>query len=603
MKINLPKHSVVARSRSQLQGSSTFTHLGLKENPLAYINVNDMIKRPVISIEEQFAKEERKILRPYDSFDNPDVYIFDSNNNMKQRTLKRIGNIYYYEPANQTEFTPLNFDVYLRMQRQQNYYNDTVYDIKVSAVDTGSNLSFTETLMTLFGDSYRRGKCPSNIRFNGGSTNHMSLLENSYYDSDFVFIKSKDGLHYGDSDLETDLIDIDGILANHTTIWLFCDNYQGRYHYVTDLIKSDFTLTINNPIIYQNNKISIPRNQILVFDQDIGFSETSGAGEYDYEYLNEAMLLIHRKYNGYIVISPTWFLDDLDIVAPAIYEGIMKCYLSGYYKSRTLSAWITDEPVDYQAYHYNRFRRKHTKITLDDFLADERNEPDSYKIMDVRVTTPYVKYEGITSNNEILFSKVGGTPDPVKAVNEVSLYTTKHTVINYKPEDLFLVETAINFELTPTDNMFFLTVHPYISSEKCMYTATDQTFKIEDLTEKYNLFIGKGSTDLQNMFFLLKEKEEPELSYVKVASIMFEIEQVPQVHDIRILGGGLPEDQNDDYDMFDIGHILGRPYRVGSTLIIRLPLKFQSYEERIRAEIDKHISAGDAYVLVFEKRN
>ena len=223
--------------------------------------------------------------------------------------------------------------------------------------------------------------------------------------------------------------------------------------------------------------------------------------------------------------------------------------------------------------------------------------------MDVRVTTPYVKYEGITSDNEILFSKVGGTPDPVKAVDEVSLYTTKHTVINYKPEDLFLVETAINFELTPTDNMFFLTVHPYISSEKCMYTATDQTFKIEDLTERYNLFIGKGSTDLQNMFFLLKEKEEPELSYVKVASIMFETEQVPQVHDIRILGGGLPEDQNDDYDMFDIGHVLGRPYRVGSTLIIRLPLKFQSYEERIRAEVDKHISAGDAYVLVFEKRS
>lgn len=603
MKINLPKHSIVARSRSQLQGSSTFNHLGLKENPLAYINVNDLVRRPVVSVEEQFAKEQRRMLRPYDSFKNPDIYLVDSNNNIKQRTLKRVDDTYYYEPANQTEFTPLNFEVYLRMQRQQRYYNDVMYDIKVSAVETGSDLSFVETLMTLFGDSYRRGVCPPNIRFNGSSTNYMSLFENSYYDSDFVFIRSIDGLHYGDGTSDAELIDINSILAYHTNVWLFCDNYQGRLHYVTDSTKSDTTFTIQNPIVYQSGEITVPRNQVLVFDQDIGFLETQGPYMYDYEYLNEAILLIHQRYSGYVIISPTWFLEDLNIVAPAVYEGIMKCYLSSYYKSRTLSAWITDEPVDYQAYRYNSFRRKHTKITLDDLLADEKHDPDSYKITDIRVTTPYVKYDGITSDNEILFSKVGGTPDPKKAVNEVSLYTTKHTVINYKPEDLSLIETAINLEFTSTDSMFFLIVHPYISSEKRIFTATDQTFKIEDLAARYNLFVGKGSTDLQNMFFLLKDNEEPELSYVKVASIMFETKQVPQVHDIRISGGGLPEDQDNDYDMLDIGHVFGRPYRVGSTLIIRLPLKFQKYEERIRAEVDKHIAAGDAYVLVFEKRS
>ena len=603
MKINLPKHNVVAKSRSQLQGNSSFSHLGLKEIPLAYVNVDDLVRQPVVSIEKDFSTEKRQKLTPYDSLNSPDVYFFDSNNNIKQRTLKRIDNSYYYEPANQTEFTPLNFEVYLRMQRQQTYYNDTMYDIKVSAIETGSDLSFVEKLMTIFGDSYRKGLCPANIRFNGGSTNYMSLLENDYYNSDFVFIRSIDGSHYGNSSLETDLIDIDGILANHTNIWLFCDNYQGRYHYVTDATKSNLVLTVNNPVIYQSKKIMIPRNQALVLDQDIGFPETSGTDIYDYEYLNEAMLLVHKKYNGYIVISPTWFLDDLNIVAPVIYDGIMKCYLSSYYKSRTLSTWITDEPVDYQAYRYNRFRRKHNRITLDDFLADEQHNPDSYKIVDVRVTTPYVKYDGITSDNEILFSKVGGVHDPQKAANEVSLYTTKHTVINYKPEDLFLVETAVNLEFTSTDNVFFLIVHPYISSEKCIYTATDQTFKIEDLTIKYNLFVGKGSTDLQNTFFLLKENETPELSYVKVASIMFKTEQVPQAYDIRISGGGLPEDQDNDYDMLDIGHVLGRPYRVGSTLIIRLPLKFQGYEERIMSEVDKHISAGDAYVLIFEKRS
>jgi hypothetical protein len=52
--------------------------------------------------------------------------------------------------------------------------------------------------------------------------------------------------------------------------------------------------------------------------------------------------------------------------------------------------------------------------------------------------------------------------------------------------------------------------------------------------------------------------------------------------------------------MLDIGHINGRPYRLGSTLIIRVPKKIKTYDEKIRRELDKHIAAGDEYVLVFE---
>jgi len=70
--------------------------------------------------------------------------------------------------------------------------------------------------------------------------------------------------------------------------------------------------------------------------------------------------------------------------------------------------------------------------------------------------------------------------------------------------------------------------------------------------------------------------------------------------DTRIMGGGLPDGQPDDYDMLDIGHVNGRPYRLGSAFIIRVPKKISNYESRIRTELDKHISAGDEYVLVFE---
>ena len=66
MKINLPKHNVVAKSRSQLQGNSSFSHLGLKEIPLAYVNVDDLVRQPVVSIEKDFSTKKRQKLTPYD---------------------------------------------------------------------------------------------------------------------------------------------------------------------------------------------------------------------------------------------------------------------------------------------------------------------------------------------------------------------------------------------------------------------------------------------------------------------------------------------------------------------------------------------------------
>lgn len=602
MKINLPKHTITSRVRSQLQGNATLGYLGLKEIPLAYINFDNVIKNPRISVREDFMQTLRRTVRPYDSFSKPETYLFDSDNNLVRRTMKRIGDQYYYEPENQKEFTPLNFNVYLEVQRQQQYYNDRIYDIKATAIESANGLSFVYDLMNIFGDSYRRGVAPANIRFNGGSTNVMSLLENSAYESDFVFIQSHDGLHYGDSIEESDEININGMLDNHNNVWLFCDTYAGRLQTVTTLTSENTLLHMNSHMIYRTEIYSIPRNQAKLFNQDIGFVESSGPDVYDYEYMNEAVLIIHKRNKGYLIISPDWFLNNLTAVAPIMYETIMKCYLSGYYKSRTLSAWITEQPVDYQSYQYSKFGQTHTRLTLDNFLADEHLVNDEYKIVDIRVTTPYVRYTGLNENNEMTFRKVGSLSDPEKDPGEISFYTTKHTVINYKPEDLALVEEPINLEFTSSENALFLTVHPYVSSKNEICTKVDQTFKMEDLSVDYVLFVGKGSVDIRNTFFLLKSTEQPDPSYLRVADITFEIEQAPEAYDTRIMGGGLPDDQPNDYDMLDIGHIFGRPYRVGSSLVIRLPIKFQNYKERIAKELDKHIAAGDEYVLVFEKQ-
>lgn len=601
MIINLPKHDIAQRSQTQLQSSGALNYLGLKEIPLSYLNVENLISNPRLSIVDEFAEEKREQIYPYYPFSSEDVLLLNENNDIIKKTMKRIGDTYYYEPQDQIEFTPLNFEAYLEVQRNQKYYNDIKYDIKVSAIDTGKDLSFTENLMSLFGNSYRSGQCPSNIRFNGGSTNSMTLLEQQYQDVDFVFTKSTDGSHYGESTEETDLIDTYNMLENHTNVWIFCDNYQGRFKTENATLSENIILHMNEHNVYEATTYNIPRNQATIFNQDISFLD-SHEGTYEYEYMNEAILVIHKRNKGFIIISPSWFLDDLQTVAQMMYETIMKCYLLGYYKSRTLAMWITDAPVDYFCYQQKKFGHNHNMVTTKDFLADQTISTSSDIIKDIIVTTPYVRYVGTNNSQQLLFNKVGGPSDPVKDPSEVSFYTTKHTVINYKFENLSVVETPINIEFTTTDNSLYLMVHPYTSSAKNIHTSTTQTFKVDDLSENYILFVGKGSTDITSLFFLLKDSDIPESSWTKVATLTFDTEQMPIMCDARVMGGGIPVDQPNDYDMLDIGHIFGRPYRKGATLIIRLPIRLQSYEDRIKKEIDKHIAAGDEYIIIFEKR-
>lgn len=72
------------------------------------------------------------------------------------------------------------------------------------------------------------------------------------------------------------------------------------------------------------------------------------------------------------------------------------------------------------------------------------------------------------------------------------------------------------------------------------------------------------------------------------------------MYDIRQLGGGLPEGEPDNYNLFDIGHINGRPYRQAGTLIITLPSRYKEYEDRIMNVVKKYMVAEDYPVIFFE---
>ena len=628
MKINLSKHYIDSRTKEGFEelnpllvnytynenivsdaGSDTeivnfetttegrISKLGLKEIPLGYINIEEVNKEPIVIIEEDFLTVSKSPVRPYDTFLDEDTYFFDNSDKIQSRALKRQGGIFYYEPAAQTEFSPLSFKARAVIKKDMVYSNKDIYDIKVAVMDASSDQSFASTLLSIFGDKYIYGDVPPNIRINGGATTIQSLTSADWQTADFLFLHSWDGLHLGYSTVNDDLIDFDSVLSNRVNLWISCDTLPDRFKTVTS-IQSYSSLTIEQSIVFDETEHKIPKIRMLVFDKDYELIESQYPQSY--EYFNDATFVVHRTGKGFIIYTPTWFLEEsITSTYKLVYETLMNYYLQSYRLTPTASLWITDLPVDYISYHTTKFNQCHNTVKMSE-LTTGFNIGNDYVIQDVLVTTPYVDYEGTNSDGVLLFKKNGGTEDPDKEVGVYSFYTTKHTVIYYKQEDLFTVEQAINLEFATVGSSVYLIVHPYISSKNKAVTRSDQTFEITSFNKTYVLYLGPGSSSIENTFFLLTDLDTPEEDYIKVATFVFRMKTNPSVSDSRIMGGGLPDDQPNDYDMLDIGHVLGRPYRVGATLIIRLPLKLSAYEDRIRKELDKHIAAGDEYVLSFE---
>ena len=82
--------------------------------------------------------------------------------------------------------------------------------------------------------------------------------------------------------------------------------------------------------------------------------------------------------------------------------------------------------------------------------------------------------------------------------------------------------------------------------------------------------------------------------------IVEQSEDAIEVYDMRQLGGGLSEDEEDNFELLDIGHINGRPYRIAGSLVLTMPSKYSTHDEYIQKALDKYKVAED-YIAVFYK--
>ena len=191
---------------------------------------------------------------------------------------------------------------------------------------------------------------------------------------------------------------------------------------------------------------------------------------------------------------------------------------------------------------------------------------------------------------------------PQKRAGEASLFTVNNTVMNLDMDScvMYILEDLPVISDISNKNRLGLRINTMRSSHKGINALGDS-----------NLFSDAGGDDfLLNTSYTLYyddalKKIMAARTYrytddekVRLAEFVFKSDTKIEIGDIRQFGGG-EISANKNYEMIDSSSLKGRPLRIGSAFIIKLPLRFGSYRDILEAEIKKHISSGDYPMLVF----
>lgn len=606
--------------------SVTESHVDLDLNiPLAYIEL-DYSKYKIDKVMKDIANTDIKTeVLVNQEFSSPSVKLFNKFNeavNM-DNLLTRVGDKYYYRPKDMISFEPQRFNYTATIKTNITYKIANRYNINVACVDDIDSLDLSKRIAAGFSNPSAREIVPPNISINNNRLDAYTFTDMSITDCDVLFIESPDGIHYDDSQNPT-VIDKLLFLNNNTAIWIASD-YDRNYPYENTSSFNEYT--IKTPILNSKTTMlsdvyfdinAMPYNPNVIYHNIFNGNKAP-------------ILIVEHIGKGYEIISHSNILNNIEDNIKVMYEIIMFCYLNRYETTDNLRQWITSEIPDYQIesgklvkkkyfmsdidlYKYFNLKAselilynvniidEHTNTTPDDNTQDLYDYATSIQF--IGMNGGKLMFDKITSNNSSY------STEPKKPTNWISLYDGDNII--YLRELHYVVETDLNskvFTVVNEDDLKVkilafkstsLGVDTQMPLEKTIPFIKTSVNGIERIREaEYAFYINVHNQEI-NFDFLDDFTEDK-------GEILFTIKvyQTPdsiQVTDMRQLGGGLKEDAVDNYNLMDIGHINGRPYRPAGTVVFTLPSKYKEYEELIEKAIKKYIGASDVPVIFFEDK-
>lgn len=490
------------------------------------------------------------------------------------------------------------------------------YNLKVSII---SNV-LADSLMPIFGDAPSKNIAPSNILVNNGSLSYEDLITGNLKDKDIAFVNlnSPTEDEYGNkfnpamfTAFKTNLFSFVSTISsiNVTNETVFSNDKVQLY------MKEDtpFKYEIKKPLIYNSVEITsnkffkVPSNtETLVYHNIFNSPEVP-------------ILLEEHIGEGFVVYCIDDLLYDIVQYSSLLYEVMFYIYSKSYAVTKKYREWIADTIPDFISVN-NKLTKKEkflSHLELHKMFGLNQYEVSPYSIDINERLYPFVKFTGL-NNDYLTFEKdisdkCKDFRDPVKKDSEISIFTSRQDII-YFNNFLYKIDDSLdeNIKVEKVDNYIKVNIKPFRHSSHGIFIKTLTDLNIPLF---YSDAMG-NDIQITNADFYIVCKQNENASYLeyirsdlytKSNGLILATIQVRQdkketlVYDMRQRGGGLPESEKDNYNCFDIGHIFGRPYRKGGSLIITLPKKLKPFKDRIEETVKQYCVAEEYPIILFEE--
>ena len=379
------------------------------------------------------------------------------------------------------------------------------------------------------------------------------------------------------------------------------------------IVKSSYA----NKIIYNKPKIFDVRKPVLfkqseyviepawdIFNHDL---EMSLFPRVTYDYIkitiDHTPILIMRDRLNYklIMLCGKEIFTEPRLIQFFV-ENIVFAYTIGYYKvpeksGSYLNSFISNNIIDYYYSLNNKMNSNHPNINFKKDVSKSNFIDLSYKLVDVFTTNNDVVYDYVDYSNNVYFKKLVND-EPVKDNTDSLIYTTNQELkfidkVNYS---LYDIEQLPSISYKYDNDKLNIVVSSYYSSSLNIAKNEKTDIKINDINKNYVLYMRKTSVFNDQNFYILEENEKS--TDIKIADIIIKLSNNIIPTDVRVIGGGSSKYNN--YDYIDTGNIHGRPYRVGTSMVITLPKRYEPYRDQLQKQIDKHISSAEAAIIIFK---
>ena len=543
-----------------------------QDMPLSYLVNNSVYADTVIKFNNDLLSLNKKeAISLYQKIDK-NLLLFKENyvpaKEQKDYLLDKDGIITIKDTSKKASYRPTVFGYKYILQRNIPFSSGRSWDINIDFTGMEKVKSMLQGITV-----------PNNIKFNSVTDNP----DIKYYNGEDKFLKAMKAGGYKDN----------------CNIYIVNSTYGNKILYNKPKI-----FDVAKPVLFNQSEYVIEPSWDI-FNHDLEMSLFPRA-TYDYIKLtiNHTPILIMQdrlNFKTILLCGKEIFTEPRLIQFLA--ENIVYAYSIGYHRipekaDSYINTFISNNLIDYYYSLNNRLNMKHPQINLDKDIASLTSlDNHDYKLVYVETTNENVIFDYATPSRDIYFKKVIDD-EPKKDNNESLIYTVNQELkfIDNVDYSLFNIEQLPSIRYNYDKEKLQLIIGQYYSSKYNIAKSEETIINISNIKTNYSLYMTNTGILKDQRFYILPV-DEPS-NDIKVADIIIKLDTKIEPTDTRIIGGG--SSKFDNYEYIDTGNILGRPYRIGTSMVITLPKKYESHRDQLQEQIDKHISSSEAAVLLFK---